>query len=117
ASILISAALVAQAPQTTVPTFRAGVEYVEVEARVVDAHGNAIPGLTKDNFQILEDRVAQKVATFSAVDLPVEIAAPIPEEQPQAVPVHPDVSSNTRVQAAGRLYLIVFDDRYVAPMH
>ncbi len=61
------------APQPPV-TFRAEVNYVEVDARVLDAQGNFIAGLTANDFQVLEDGQPQKVSVFSVVNLPVERA-------------------------------------------
>ena len=52
-------------------TFRAEVNYVEVDARVVDAQGKFVPGLTPADFQVLEDGKPQQVTVFSLVNLPV----------------------------------------------
>src|SRR5712691_8143239 len=60
----------AQTPQSR-PQFRAGVEYVEVDARVVDASGEPIRNLTQRDFQVLEDGVLQDVKTFAVVDIPL----------------------------------------------
>ena len=53
-------------------TFRAEVNYVEVDARVVDAKGAFVPGLAQGDFEVLEDGKPQKVAAFSLVNIPVE---------------------------------------------
>ena len=55
-------------------TFRAEVNYVEVDARVVDEKGQFIPGLTAKDFQVFEDGKPQQVSAFSLVNLPVERA-------------------------------------------
>src|SRR5207247_10920535 len=79
------------APAQQQPTFKAQVEYVEVDALVSDANGNFVRGLTKDDFQILEDGKAQTVSTFSLVDIPVERY-----DKPlgAALPIEPDVKPN-----------------------
>ena len=47
-------------PRSTQPpvTFRAEVNYVEVDARVLDAKGGFVPGLTEADFQVLRGRQA-----------------------------------------------------------
>src|SRR6476661_5735163 len=66
----------AQAPQTPpgqpAVTFKAEVNYVDVDATVTDRQGKFVTGLTKDDFELLEDGKPQKVEMFSYVDLPVE---------------------------------------------
>ena len=61
-------------PSLETPTFKAEVEYVEVDALVTDAQGRFIRDLTKDDFQVFEDGQRQTVSTFTLVDLPIERA-------------------------------------------
>jgi VWFA-related protein len=91
-------------PQT--PTFRAQVEYVEVDALVTDAQGRFVRDLTKDDFQVFEDGRPQTISTFSLVDIPVERG-----ERPlfAAAPLEPDVQSNER-PFEGRVYVTILDD-------
>src|SRR5437762_1605725 len=84
----------AQAPTPAAPpqpTFKAQVEYVEVDALVVDRTGNFVRGLSKDDFQVLEDGKPQTISTFTLVDIPVERY-----ERPlgAALPIEPDVKTN-----------------------
>ena len=91
-------------PQT--PTFSVNVEYVEVDAVVTDRDGQFVRDLTKDDFQIFEDRKPQAISTFSIVDIPVErLQRPLYA----SAPVEPDVKSNER-PFDGRIYAIVIDD-------
>ena len=94
-----------QASPEPPPTFRVEVNYVEVDAGVTDAQGNAVTTLTVDDFEVIEDGKPQKVTAFSRLDLPVVRA-----DQPlfAASPIEADVQSNTATD--GRLYLIVLDD-------
>src|SRR5438093_12443548 len=87
-------------------TFKAEVDYVDVDATVLDRQGNFVKGLTKDDFELLEDGKPQKVALFSYVDLPVER---IDRMQFSGRPVVSDVKTNQQ-SLAGRLYVIVLDD-------
>jgi VWFA-related protein len=94
-----------QAPDAT-PTLRASVEQVVVDVVVTDANGGVVPGLTADDFEIVEDGAAQRILTFSEVTLPVERRAP-----GSAVPPA-EVRSN-RAMAQGRVYLLLLDDLFV----
>jgi len=95
-----------QAPaDTPPPTFRVEVNYVEVDAVVTDAQGNAVTDLTIEDFEVREDGRPQKVTAFSTINLPIERA-----ERPlfAKAPIEPDVQINT--SAEGRIYTIVLDD-------
>ena len=113
---LTAAALSAQQPtpgQTETPppvTFRLEVNYVEIDAVVTDAQGRVISNLTADDFDLLEDGKAQKITSFSLVNLPID-----KPERPlfATTPIEPDVQANTGGE--GRIYLVVLDDMHIAP--
>jgi VWFA-related protein len=94
-------------PQPPV-TFRAEVNYVEVDARVLDAQGKFIIGLSQNDFDVFEDGKPQKISVFSLVNIPVERA-----ERPlfASAPIEPDVATNAS-EYSGRVYLIVLDDTH-----
>jgi VWFA-related protein len=87
-------------------TFKAEVDYVDVDATVLDRQGNFVTGLTKDDFQVFEDGKPQKVEMFSYVDLPIER---VDRMAFSGRPVLSDVKTNQQ-SLAGRLYVIVLDD-------
>ncbi len=87
-------------------TFKVEVNYVEIDASVTDAQGNFVGGLTKDDFEVLEDRKPQTVTVFSAVDIPVERPAPPLFARS---PIPPDVRSNAKA-FNGRVFVLVLDD-------
>src|SRR5687768_1665794 len=94
------------APQQPPLTFRAEVNYVEVDARVLDQQGKFLPGLKPEEFEVFEDGKPQKVTAFSLVNIPVErVERPLFASRP----VEPDVRNNLQ-GADGRIYLIVLDD-------
>jgi VWFA-related protein len=123
---LTGAALVAQSAQPAQPaptpppepagqppiTFRAEVNYVEVDARVVDGQGAFVPNLTAADFQVLEDGKPQKVDAFTFVNIPVE-------RQPRPLfaktPIESDVANNV-VGYDGRVYVLVLDDQHTHPL-
>lgn len=93
-------------------TFRAEVNYVEVDARVLDAKGAFVPGLTAADFQLLEDGKPQKVDAFSFINIPVAR-----QERPlfAKMPIERDVVDNI-TGYDGRVYVIVLDDQHTNPL-
>jgi VWFA-related protein len=111
-TLLLTAAAAAtvasqQAPTESTPpvTFRAEVNYVEVDASATDQQGQLVTDLRQTDFEVLEDGRPQKIAAFSLVTLPIQ---PAPRLAAAATPVASDVSTNTGVD--GRIYLLVLDD-------
>jgi len=106
-----------QAPQGQPPLlppiiFKSEINYVEVDAVVVDERGTPVKGLTKDDFQVFEDGKPQTVATFSEVEIPVERGEGLLFETKA---IQPDVKSN-REGFDGRLYVILLDDYHTGAL-
>jgi VWFA-related protein len=53
--------------QDQVPTFRKNVNLVTVQFNVKDKHGELVPGLPKDHFELFEDGRPQTIKYFSAL--------------------------------------------------
>jgi VWFA-related protein len=90
--------------------FRTSTQYVRVDVVVTDKDDKPIEGLTKDDFEILEEGKPQTVADFTAVSIPAvsrEIAVNVARE-PQ-----PDVVTNTPPAPDSRLFAIVVDDLHL----
>lgn len=102
---LVSAQIGSQA------TFRAEVNYVEVDVVVTDAAGTFVTGLTAADFELVDAGKPQTIETFHEVNVPIERADRMLYSETS---VHPDVASNERV-AEGRVYLIVLDDLHTSP--
>lgn len=96
-----------ETPATELPpvVFRVQVDYVEVDVSVTDDMGRPVRGLRREDFELFEDRVAQKVDLFSFVDIPVT-QADRPLYSPTAI--EPDVATNAPLE--GRLYVLLLDD-------
>lgn len=93
-------------------TFRSEINYVEVDARVLDAQGAFVPGLTAADFQVMEDGKPQKVDAFSFINIPVERQArPLFAK----APIERDVADNI-TGYDGRVYIIVLDDQHTHPL-
>jgi len=93
------------------PRFGVEVNFVEVDALVVDADGNFVSNLSQEDFEVLEDGIPQEIATFRVVDIPV---APVPVAVERAPFVLPDVSTNEAPEE-GRLFVLVLDDLHTDP--
>src|SRR5437762_8564101 len=107
-SVLVGvlALVAAQLPPTQPPTFRTGVDVVQVDVSVLDKDRRPVPGLREADFTILEDGKARPIVAF----VPVELEEPS-REQPSAPwvrDVAPDVTTN-RARPEGRLVVIMFD--------
>jgi Ca-activated chloride channel family protein len=57
--------------------FVSSVNVVEVYASVTDARGEPVTGLTREDFDVLEDGLPQTVGTFAAGDVPLAVAVAI----------------------------------------
>jgi VWFA-related protein len=98
--LLVAAAAKAQLNE------RITVSYVEVPVTVVDRSGNAVRGLTKANFEIIDEGTKRPISGFEAVDFASREA-----ELPNSSALHlPSVSP-----AARRNFLLVFDLSYSLP--
>ena len=105
-SLFVSAVLLTQLPAPQQPTFRTGVDVVQVDVSVLDKDRRPVRGLTERDFTILEDGKARPIVAF----VPVELAE-ASQEQPSASwvrDVAPDVTSN-HARPEGRLVVIMFD--------
>ncbi|MGE3840486.1 MAG: VWA domain-containing protein [Vicinamibacterales bacterium] len=112
----VTAAVVSLSAQTPPPpeatttelppvVFRVQVDYVEVDVAVTGELGRPLRGLTREDFELFEDRVPQKVDLFSYVDIPVT-----QPDRPlySPAPIEPDVATNAPLE--GRLYVLLLDD-------
>ena len=96
-------ALTLQAQQT--PTFRAGVDVVQLDVTVLDANRQPVRGLTAADFVVFEDGKPVAPEAFAAVELPPAPAAG-PTSWTTTVPA--DVLRNDAT--IDRLVTIVLDD-------
>jgi VWFA-related protein len=105
--LLLAAAAVAGQQQESAPpaaTFRSAIEAVELDIYVTGADGNPVAGLTRDDFELIEDGKPQPITTFQAVDIPIDTR----EAVTRASYAEPDVAVNNGPQ--GRLYLFALDE-------
>jgi VWFA-related protein len=95
--------------QEKVPTFPSNVELVTVDVVVTDKQGNPVVGLDRGDFTVVEEGVAQAIATFEAV-------TGRDEPPPSAMaPLNPRVSTNSGAPVRpGRTLVIVFDQPHLS---
>ena len=113
AIMAVAVSLAAQQPAPPPPpqgqpqlTFKVEVNYVEIDATVTDAQGAPVRGLTRDDFQVLEEGRPQALTVFADIALPVvRTDAPLF----RASAVEPDVRSNRR-DFDGRVFVLLLDD-------
>ena len=110
--MLTMAAVVAQAQDQRKPDFTSRVELVTTDVVVRDNSGQFIADLKKDDFEVLEDGVPQKVVSFSLTHggRSYNIAAPPPAPVAEGILLPP---SRPATDAAGRIFFIFVDDLHL----
>ena len=98
-------ALVAQQP----PAFRAEIDSVQLDVRVVDEEGRFVRDLGRGDLQVFEDGQPQTISTFAMVDIPIAGEA----GRPSLIPS--DVATNAGM-SQGRLFAMVLDDLNTHPL-
>ncbi|MDR3702670.1 MAG: VWA domain-containing protein [Candidatus Sulfopaludibacter sp.] len=92
---LVVLTALAQTPAPTGYVLRFDVDLVQVDVVVTDSHGNHVPSLTADDFEVRQDGKPQKITHFSYVGgdptagaQKRHAEAPIPAPEPTATGVH-----------------------------
>jgi VWFA-related protein len=106
------AGVVAQAQDQRKPDFTSRVELVTTDVVVRDNSGQFIADLKKDDFEVLEDGVPQKVVSFSLTHggRSYNIAAPPPAPVAEGILLPP---ARPATDAAGRIFFIFVDDLHL----
>lgn len=65
-----ASAVARPSPPAPQPTFRLGVDLVQVDVAVLDRDRRPVRGLTAENFAVLEDGKLRPVVAFTEVELP-----------------------------------------------
>ncbi len=109
----IRAQQTAQSP----PTFRAGINYIELPVRVTDRQGNFVRDLNQADFQVFEDGSKQDISMFHLVDVPVpDPKKPFLEPAAGTAGARPFVLHEGE-SVDGRVYLFVLDDYHILPQY
>jgi VWFA-related protein len=95
------------------PTFPGEVEQVVVDVVVTDKKGQPVTDLEKEEVEVFEDGVRQKVASFDLFQVPAAPAAPAGTP---SLASRPRVSTNTaKEERYGRTFVVVFDEVHLTP--
>jgi VWFA-related protein len=92
------------------PTFKSGIQYIEIDVTVLDQKGRLVRGLTLDDFELFEDNLQQKIEDFRLVDIPIPPRRP--RDTPRSSLVERDVTTNT---ASGRIYVMLLESTPAFP--
>ena len=112
ALLLATTAVAIQAQDQRKPDFTSRVELVTTDVVVRDNNGQFIADLKKEDFEVLEDGVPQKLVSFSLTHggRSYNIAAPPPAPVAEGILLPP---SRPASDAAGRIFLIFVDDLHL----
>ena len=107
---LFGTAIAAQdGPLQPAATFRAGIELVRLDVRVVGADGRPVRDLRQDEVEIVEHGDRRPVVFFQHIEEPTDSYAEVASRT-----VAGEVSTN-KGAARGHLYVLVFDQIHLAP--
>lgn len=85
-------ALLAQQQAQQPPTFKSGVQLVEVDVRVFDKDGRFVTDLTRDDFELLENGTPQKIEAMYLVGAAVQPSPGTPDPA-GVLPTRPDANA------------------------
>lgn len=91
--------------------FRAAADHVAVEAVVTDGKDQPVPGLTKDDFTIVEGGRPQTISDFEFVSVPVAHRGLDPAST--EIAPEPDVVTNLPSSRVSRQFVVVIDDLHL----
>jgi len=104
-TLLVLLALV----QSAQPTFRAGVELVRLDVRVLDEQGQPIRDLEQNEVEVIEAGETRPVVFFQHIEEPADSYADVASRT-----VASEISTNQGA-ARGHLYVLVFDQAHLSP--
>jgi VWFA-related protein len=98
-----------EAQDPPAPVFRAGVELVRLDVRVVDGDGRPVRDITADEIEIFEEGQRREVVFFQRM---IDPEAPYLEAAQRTIAS--EVSTN-QGSPRGQLYVLVFDQHHITP--
>ncbi len=85
-------------PQTTTPTLHVNARETIVDVTVTDSKGNAVHGLTRDDFTVKEDNKPQPIRSFHEFDAAPTSLQPLAQPSTQRLHQPPALSPRQRCQ-------------------
>src|SRR5688572_23711072 len=105
---LLAVASTAVLSAQQLPTFRAEIDSVQLDLRIVDERGRFIRDIAREELQVFEDGQPQSISTFAVVDIPIEPVSAT------AGRLASDVATNAGSE--GRLYVMLLDNLNTHPL-
>lgn len=105
---MLVAGTAAQQTEPQRPTFRSGVQLIEVDARVFDKNGRFVADLSKDDFEINENGVPQRIDAMYLVDGGAQAGLAATATQPSRADGQP-------LPVAPQTWIFFFDLDHLAP--
>ena len=112
-AVAVAVAAVA-ASQEPPPIFKREVEVVTVDVVVVDKGGNPVPGLTREDFTVLDEGRPQTILNFDVVSAPDEEATAAAAASPERPP---RIATSGAPRLPGRTFVVVFDNLNMSPLN
>jgi VWFA-related protein len=97
------------------PTFKAGVTLVSTDVIPRNEKGGFVADLTKDNFTVLEDGVAQQIVAFSMVQGGRTFNLLEPDSAPAVEGLVLPKAKPRAADTSGRVLLVLIDDLHFEP--
>jgi VWFA-related protein len=107
--LLLATALLGQEPSPQKPTFKSGTQVVEIDVRVFDKDGRFVTGLTRDDFEVVEDGAPQDLQTFFFVNDPGTARSP------ELSPVRPGEAVDPSSPRPRQTWIFYFDLNHLTP--
>ena len=105
---LLLSALTIVGQQQELPRFQVSTNLVLIDVRVRDGQGRPIRGLSRDDFTILEEGVAQSISVFQEVWLPLSVTETTqPEAAAESGPTSPSSAPDAGAPAPDKRLLIL----------
>jgi VWFA-related protein len=88
------------------PIFRAETRAIDVDVVVTNLDGAFVRGLTREDFELLEDGQPQEIAAFTMVDIPIDPPPARAKDRTVVRTLDSDVTTNA---LEGRIYVMLLD--------
>jgi Ca-activated chloride channel homolog len=107
-------------PQSKSYTLKKNVDMVRLPITIVDKNGNFVPGLTQDNFRVIEDKTPQKISAFTHADIPISVGLIIDNSgSMRSKRARVNAAAMTFVQTSNpqdEMFVVNFNDEYYLDM-
>lgn len=101
-------------------TLKKNVDMVRLPVTIVDKNGNFVPGLTENDFRVLENNTPQKISAFTHADIPISVGLVIDNSgSMRSKRARVNAAAMTFVQTSNpqdQMFVVNFNDEYYLDM-